>query len=68
LLGVTISLNQLTSALYFIHRIKQHMPHLKVVAGGSACSGDMGRSLLHVFPHIDFVISGEGERPLVHLL
>jgi ribosomal peptide maturation radical SAM protein 1 len=68
LLGVSISLNQLTSALYFIHRIKQHMPHLKVVAGGSACSGDMGRSLLHVFPQIDFVISGEGEKPLVHLV
>lgn len=68
LLGVSISLNQLTSALYFIRQIKRRVPHLKVVSGGSACSGDMGRSLLDIFPQIDFVISGEGEKPLVHLL
>ena len=68
LLGLTISLNQLTSALYFIQQIKRRRPDLKIVAGGSACSGDMGRSLLEVFPDIDFVISGEGEKPLVHVL
>ena len=68
LLGLTISLNQLTSALYFIQQIKRRRPDLKIVVGGSACSGDMGRTLLEVFPDIDFVISGEGEKPLVHVL
>jgi len=67
LLGLSISLNQLTSALYFTQRIKQRAPDLQVVLGGSACSGEMGRSLLRAFPEIDFVISGEGEGPLLHL-
>jgi ribosomal peptide maturation radical SAM protein 1 len=68
LLGLSVSLNQLTSALYFIHQVKRRTSDLKVVVGGSACSGDMGQSLLRVFPDIDFVISGEGEKPLLHLL
>jgi ribosomal peptide maturation radical SAM protein 1 len=67
LVGLTICYGQLTSALYFIHQIKKRAPSLKVVVGGSACSGELGRSLLNVFEQIDFVVSGEGELPLLHL-
>ncbi|MGD8983533.1 MAG: RiPP maturation radical SAM C-methyltransferase [Desulfobacteraceae bacterium] len=68
LVGLSICFGQLTSALYFIHHMKQTVPDLKVVVGGSACAGDLGRSLLDLFPEIDFVISGEGEMPLLHLI
>ncbi len=68
LAGLSICFGQLTSALYFIHRIKQAAPALKVVVGGSACAGDLGLSLLDFFSEIDFVISGEGELPFVHLV
>jgi ribosomal peptide maturation radical SAM protein 1 len=68
LVGLSICFGQLTSALYFTHQIKEEAPDLKVVVGGSACAGDLGRSLLDVFSEIDFVISGEGELPLVHLI
>ncbi|MGD9075755.1 MAG: RiPP maturation radical SAM C-methyltransferase [Desulfobacteraceae bacterium] len=68
LVGLSICFGQLTSALYFIHQMKQLAPDLKVVVGGSACAGDLGLSLLDVFSEIDFVISGEGELPLVHLI
>jgi ribosomal peptide maturation radical SAM protein 1 len=68
LVGLSICFGQLTSSLYFIHQIKQNAPSLKVVVGGSACAGDLGRSLLDLFSEIDFVISGEGELPLVHLI
>ncbi len=68
LVGLSICYGQLTSALYFIRHMKQAAPDLKVVVGGSACAGDLGLSLLDLFPEIDYVISGEGELPLVHLI
>ncbi len=68
LVGLSICFGQLTSALYFIHQMKQSAPDLKVVVGGSACAGDLGLSLLDLFSEIDYVISGEGELPLVHLI
>jgi ribosomal peptide maturation radical SAM protein 1 len=67
LLGLSICYGQLTSSVYFIHQMKQRAPFLKIVVGGSACSGKLGQSLLHTFSEIDFVINGEGELPLAHL-
>jgi ribosomal peptide maturation radical SAM protein 1 len=66
--GFSVCFGQLASTLYFAHRLKTLAPSLKIVLGGSACAADMGKSLLRAFPHIDFVISGEGELPLVHLV
>lgn len=68
LAGFSICLGQLTSSLYFIREIKRKSPNVLVAAGGSSCAGDMGESLLRVFPEIDFVVQGEGERPLAHLV
>ncbi|MBW1667815.1 MAG: RiPP maturation radical SAM C-methyltransferase [Deltaproteobacteria bacterium] len=65
--GFSINFSQLTSTLFFIHEIKQRAPDLKIVVGGSACSGEMGLSLLNTFPEIDFAVSGEGEVPLAKL-
>jgi len=67
LVGLSICYGQLTSSLYFIQKIKEAAPETKIVVGGSACAGDMGASLLKAFPAIDFVVSGEGEKPLLHL-
>lgn len=67
LIGFSICFSQLTSTLFFVRNIKERAPFAKVVVGGSACSGKMGLSLLHAFPEIDYVIRGEGERPLAHL-
>ncbi len=68
LAGLSICLGQLTSSLYFIRELKKRVPSLKILVGGSACAGELGRSLLELFPEIDFAISGEGELPLVHLI
>jgi len=68
LVGLSLCFGQLTSSLYVIHHIKQRAPLLKVVVGGSICSGELGHSLINGFPEIDFVISGEGEIPLVSLI
>ena len=67
LIGLSICLGQLTSSLYFIRRIKEASPQSKIVVGGSSCAGEMGASLLRTFPEMDFVVSGEGELPLLHL-
>ena len=68
LAGFSICFGQLTSSLWFIHNIKKLAPSIKIVVGGSACAGQMGKNLLKTFPEIDFVIRGEGELPLVHLI
>jgi ribosomal peptide maturation radical SAM protein 1 len=68
LIGYSICFGQLTSSLYFVHQIKQRAPSVPIVVGGSACSGELGRSLLDAFSEIDFVIDGEGELPLLHLV
>jgi len=68
LAGFSICYGQLTSTLYFIRKIKEKAPGLKVVVGGPACAGELGQSLLNVFPDIDFVVQGEGELPLTGLI
>jgi ribosomal peptide maturation radical SAM protein 1 len=68
LAGFSICLCQLTAALYFIKRIRQRSSKLIMVAGGSAISGDASTRLLNTFPEIDFLINGEGERPLSNLI
>lgn len=68
LAGFSVCLCQLTSSLYFIKRIKQAFPHLPVVVGGSAFSGDGTDAFLEMFPEVDFVVHGEGELPLSELV
>jgi ribosomal peptide maturation radical SAM protein 1 len=68
LAGFSVCFGQLTSSLYFIREIRSRVPGLKIVVGGSSCAGEMGESLLQVFPEIDFVVQGEGELPLAHLV
>lgn len=67
LVGLSICLAQLTSSIYFAQEIRRRAPCTTIVAGGSACAGRMGRSLLDTFADIDYVISGEGETVLLHL-
>ena len=67
LAGVSISLCQLTSSLYFIRRIKERFPRLPVVTGGSTFSGPSAGGLLERFPGVDGVVTGEGEIPLERL-
>lgn len=68
LLGFSICLCQLTSSLYLLKRIKEDHPTLPVVVGGSALGGNPGPGFFHAFPQVDFLIPGEGERPLASLI
>ncbi len=68
LVGFSISFCQVTASLYLISQIKAICPSLPVVVGGSSFSGQRSADLLTVFPHIDYLVVGEGERPLAGLL
>lgn len=68
LVGFTVCFSQLPATLLAIRRLKRNYPRLPVVVGGSTCSPLIGRSLLDVFPEIDYIITGEGEKPLSRLV
>jgi len=68
LVGFSISFCQVTASLYLISQIKAVCPSLPVVVGGSSFSGERSADLLKLFPHIDYLVVGEGERPLAGLL
>jgi ribosomal peptide maturation radical SAM protein 1 len=68
LVGLTICLCQLTSTLYYIKKIKSRYPALPVVVGGSTLSGTAISSFIRQFPEIDFIVRGEGEKPLADLV
>lgn len=68
LVGLSISFCQVTASLYLISRIKAIRPSLPVVVGGSSFSGERSGQLLEAFPLIDYLIVGEGERPLAGLI
>lgn len=66
LVGFSVCFNQLTSSLAAASELKKKYPALKIVFGGSSCIAEMTAGLFHHFP-IDYLISGEGEEPLLHL-
>ncbi len=68
LIGFSVCFSQLPSSLYAAGVIKKRWPDLPIVFGGSTCTSALGRSLLNIFPELDFVITGEGEQPLQELL
>jgi ribosomal peptide maturation radical SAM protein 1 len=59
LAGFSVCLCQLTSALYFIKRLKQQSPRLLVVVGGSTFSGSVTAGFFDVFTEVDLVVLGQ---------
>ncbi|MEW5723858.1 MAG: RiPP maturation radical SAM C-methyltransferase [Thermodesulfobacteriota bacterium] len=68
LIGFSLCLCQLTSSLYCIRRIKERSPEALIVAGGSLVAGEAGLDLAGACPEIDYLVQGEGERPLAGLV
>ena len=67
LLGFSVCFGQLLASLHLSRQIRTRWPDLPIVFGGSSCCGDAGKALLRHFPWIDYVVDGEGERPLLGL-
>ncbi len=64
LVGFSMCLCQTTSTLYVIRQIKQRCPKLPVVVGGGLFEPDSMQAFFRIFPEIDAIVVGEGERPL----
>ncbi len=67
LVGLTACLNQFSASLVTARSLKEKYGDLPVVLGGTSCSGAIGRSILGKYPFVDYVVSGEGELPLLAL-
>ncbi|MEJ5364193.1 MAG: radical SAM protein [Desulfosoma sp.] len=68
LVGFSVCFAQLTSSLFLACALKERLPDVPIVLGGSLVSSVLGKSLMETFPWIDFVVSGEGEKPLANLV
>jgi ribosomal peptide maturation radical SAM protein 1 len=68
LIGFSACYSQLTSSLYLMRQIKSAFPKIPVVVGGSLLAGETGPDIFCWFPEIDYLVQGEGEQPMVHLV
>ncbi len=67
IIGFTLNYGQLLPSLAIAKKIKQLTPEKKIILGGSRTTGAIGRNILHAFPYVDFIVSGDGEDALFRL-
>ena len=60
--GVTSTFAQNCASLALLQRIKARHPAIRTVMGGGNCEGPMGAAIHDLFPCVDYVCSGEGDR------
>ncbi|MBN1205561.1 MAG: RiPP maturation radical SAM C-methyltransferase [Myxococcaceae bacterium] len=68
MVGLSVVFSQTMPSLLAAREIKRRAPDVPIVFGGPSCTNLIGKSLLETFDFIDYVVNGEGERPLVNLL
>jgi len=68
LVGFSICFSQLMSSLFYMKKLKNLYPNLKIIAGGSHCSSELGQTLINTFDWIDLIVQGEGEKPLLRIV
>ncbi|WP_419657507.1 cobalamin-binding radical SAM domain protein [Desulfosarcina variabilis str. Montpellier] len=68
IVGVTITFNQLLSSIYFIRQLKVRFPEIPIIVGGTTFFRGRAGDWLAAFPEVDFVVTGEGESPLLSIL
>jgi len=68
LLGLSVCFSQLLGSLFAAREIKKKYPQLPILFGGSTCTPSVAASLIQTFTTIDYVLIGEGERPLAQLI
>ena len=61
LVGFTSTFEQNLASLSLAKMIKTSFPEVPIVFGGANWEGEMGRELIHQFPFVDYVCSGESD-------
>lgn len=62
MVGASSTFQQNCASLALLRRVKQRYPGISTVMGGANCDGAMGAALHELFPFVDYVCSGEGDR------
>ncbi len=68
LVGVSVVFSQMMGSILVAHEIKKRAPMTRIVFGGPSCTNLIGKSLLNTFPFVDYIVNGEGEKPLLNLI
>ena len=68
LIGLSTSFGQVFANLVHARQVKDRAPRCVIVLGGSSVSHRVGPSLLSEYPFVDYIVQGEGERPLAALV
>lgn len=66
-IGISVMAKDLPAVLIGCKKLKEEKPDLKIILGGPGPTGTAKR-LMEKFNFIDFVIRGEGEKPLLNLM
>ncbi len=61
IIGFSLSTQQLGASIALARRIKLCHPSVRIVFGGSMCTGDAGNAILALCPYVDAVVRTEGE-------
>jgi ribosomal peptide maturation radical SAM protein 1 len=65
--GFSATFNQTLASAAVARRLRAQLPHLKLIIGGAACDGPMGKAMLEAFPFYDGVAVGRAEGTVVAL-
>lgn len=68
LIGFTTTHQQIVSSLLLAKFIKERYPDVKIAFGGLLLVGKVAEKIIEIFPYVDYIIMGEGERPLLSLI
>jgi ribosomal peptide maturation radical SAM protein 1 len=68
LIGLTTCFGQLFANLCLAKKVKELSPQTSILLGGSTISARVGPSIIEEYAFIDYIIQGEGERPLASLV
>lgn len=66
--GFSSSFHQNCASLALAQRIKSRFPNPRIVFGGANCLGEIGAALSRLFPFVDFVCTGRGEKAFPSLI
>jgi ribosomal peptide maturation radical SAM protein 1 len=67
-IGLSVVFSQTMATLLASREIKRRSPDAVIALGGPGVTGKIGASLLRSFDFLDYIVNGEGERPLVDLV
>ena len=68
LVGVSSTHLATCAGLAVLRRVKARFPRVATVMGGANCEGGMGAAIHELFPFVDYVCSGEGDRVFPELV